>query len=72
MRRRNPFRNCYTAEELAGALGRTTATLERWTLNGLGPPFTKIGNITLYRKESLEKWLEEREVKRVTPEVKGS
>lgn len=61
---RNPLSDCYKLDELAEALGRNPKTLQRWTLNGLGPPHVRVGSVILYRKESLKKWLKDREVGR--------
>jgi hypothetical protein len=59
----NPLSDYFTREELAEALGRTTKTLDRWDLNGLGPPRVQIGKLILYSKKTVEKWLREREGK---------
>lgn len=62
----NPLSNYFTREELAEALGRTTKTLDRWDLNGLGPPRVQLGRLVFYHKKTVEKWLREREGKHLT------
>jgi predicted DNA-binding transcriptional regulator AlpA len=64
---KGPLSDYFTREELAQALGRTVKTLDRWNLNGLGPPRVQIGKLVLYRKAAVEKWLLDREGKRHEP-----
>jgi len=61
MSRKNPLQNCFTREEFAKSINRTPKTLDRWQLNGLGPPRIEVGNLVLYRKETVERWLAENE-----------
>jgi len=58
------FTAYFSREELAEALGRSPKTLDRWDLNGLGPPRVQVGKLVLYRKAAVEKWLLDREQKR--------
>ena len=51
--------------ELAAQLHRTIRSIDRWALTGDGPPYTRIGKMTLYRRESVIAWLRSRE--RVPP-----
>jgi hypothetical protein len=47
-----------TQERLAEKLGDTSErTLERWRVEGTGPPFVKAGRKVLYRPEDVEQWL---------------
>lgn len=50
-----------TPDQLAGELGRSRKTIDRWHAVGEGPPRTKIGQAVLYRREAVRKWLEARE-----------
>lgn len=50
-----------TKGELAAALGRHPRTLDRWAALREGPPQTRIGRQTLYKKSSVQKWLSARE-----------
>lgn len=49
-------------DELASQLGISVATLTRWGSARQGPPFTKIGRRSLYRREAVRQWLRDREV----------
>jgi hypothetical protein len=60
---KGPLSDYFTREELAQALGRTVKTLDRWDLNGLGPPRVQVGKLVLYNKKTIEKWLRQREGK---------
>jgi hypothetical protein len=60
---KKPLSDYFTCEELAEALGRTTKTLDRWDLNGLGPPRVQVGKLILYNKKTVEDWLRQREGK---------
>ena len=51
----------FTTPELAAELGRSTRTLDRWALTGDGPPRTRIGRKTLYRRDAVIAWLRSRE-----------
>jgi predicted DNA-binding transcriptional regulator AlpA len=57
MRPQNKF---LTREDVAAALGYSVKTLKRWELNGLGPQPIKVGKLTAYRMEDVEKWVRER------------
>jgi predicted DNA-binding transcriptional regulator AlpA len=50
-----------TKRDLAVQLGRSTRTIDRMSLNGDGPPPTRIGRTTLYRREAVLQWLLDRE-----------
>ncbi len=50
-----------TTPDLAAELGRSTRTLDRWALTGDGPPRTRIGRKTLYRRDAVIAWLRSRE-----------
>lgn len=51
----------FTLNEAAEALGLSTRTLVRWGQLRKGPPVTRIGRRTLYRKDSVREWLLEQE-----------
>ena len=44
-------------EQLAQELGLTSDTLARWEARRLGPPCTRIGRKTLYRRASVHDWI---------------
>ena len=46
-----------TQRRLAGRLGVTRRTLERWRTEGIGPPFVKIGRGVRYDENDLSAWL---------------
>jgi predicted DNA-binding transcriptional regulator AlpA len=56
--------NIVIREDLAARLGRSPQTLDRWERAGTGPPRIKIGSVVLYRRESIESWLMNREANR--------
>ncbi len=47
--------------ELAAELNVCTKTLDRWRVEGSGPPITKIGRKPYYSKTGVVIWLRERE-----------
>ena len=47
--------------ELAGELGISGRTLERWRRLGSAPPRTVLGKKVLYKRESVRAWLAARE-----------
>ncbi len=47
--------------ELAAELNVCTKTLDRWRVEGSGPPITKIGRKPYYSKTGVDIWLRERE-----------
>jgi hypothetical protein len=47
--------------ELAAELNVCTKTLDRWRVEGSGPPITKIGRKPYYSKTGVVTWLRERE-----------
>jgi predicted DNA-binding transcriptional regulator AlpA len=46
-----------TKEATAVFLGKSVATLDRWHRLRVGPPRTKIGSSTFYRKAALDAWI---------------
>jgi predicted DNA-binding transcriptional regulator AlpA len=50
-----------TLNEAAEALGLSTRTLVRWGQLRKGPPVTRIGRRSYYRKGSIREWLIEQE-----------
>jgi hypothetical protein len=53
--------NFLTKEALAAELGRNPRTLDRWDVLGIGPPRTFVGRKILYRRVSVQRWLEAQE-----------
>ena len=60
-----------TTKESAEYLRLQEQTLEAWRLRGTGPTFLKLGRRVVYRRESLEKFMAERE-RRSTSDTRGS
>lgn len=54
-----------TEAQLASKLDRTKRTLRLWRARGLGPAYTRLGNIVVYRDEALRDWLIRNEVQPV-------
>ena len=48
-------------ERLAEALGLTTDTLSRWEARRHGPPCTRIGRKTFYRRVAVQEWIRAQE-----------
>jgi hypothetical protein len=48
-------------EQLAGELGITTDTLARWEARRQGPPCTRIGRKSLYRRAAVQDWIRAQE-----------
>jgi hypothetical protein len=46
-----------TKAELATQLHRSIRSVDRWALNGGGPPYVRIGRRTLYRRAAVVEWL---------------
>ena len=44
-------------EQLARALGLTADTLSRWEARRQGPPCTRIGRKTFYRRAAIQEWI---------------
>ena len=59
-----------TKAELAAQLHRSIRSVDRWALNGDGPPCVRIGKTTLYRRESVIAWLRSRETALIRPDRK--
>jgi len=51
----------FTQEEAATELKVSARTVDRWRRLDEGPPITKLGRRTLYRRSSLQAWLRARE-----------
>lgn len=49
-----------TRQSVAGALGHSIETLERWELNGLGPRCIRVGKVVAYRVKDVEVWVRDR------------
>jgi hypothetical protein len=50
-----------TEEDVAALAGADISTVRNWRSQRSGPPFVKIGRRPLYRMESFQRWLKERE-----------
>jgi predicted DNA-binding transcriptional regulator AlpA len=48
-------------EQLAGELGLTSDTLARWAARREGPPSTRIGRKSLYRRAAVQDWIRAQE-----------
>ena len=48
-------------EQLACALDLTTDTLSRWEARRQGPPCTRIGRKTFYRRAAIQEWIRAQE-----------
>ena len=48
-------------EQLARALDLTTDTLSRWEARRQGPPCTRIGRKTFYRRVAIQEWIRAQE-----------
>ena len=48
-------------EQLARALDLTTDTLSRWEARRQGPPCTRIGRKTFYRRAAIQEWIRAQE-----------
>ena len=61
-----------TREELATELRRNVRTIARWEVMRMGPPRTKIGSRTLYKRTSVIEWLAAQELKSARPQPSRS
>ena len=50
-----------TRDQLASELRRSPRTLDRWEVLGMGPPRTLVGRQVLYRRASVQRWLDAQE-----------
>ena len=46
-----------TPAQAAGELNICTKTLERWAVDGKGPPRTKLGRRIMYRRATVAAWI---------------
>jgi phage terminase Nu1 subunit (DNA packaging protein) len=51
-----------TEQQLAAIAGVDVRTVQNWRTARTGPPFTRFGRTVVYHRESLLRWLKEREV----------
>ena len=61
------FPEYLTRHELAQGLRKTVRSIDRLILHGEAPPFVKVGNTKLFRREAVAQWLRERETPAPTP-----
>lgn len=54
------YLNTRQASELTGI---ATVTLERWRVDGEGPPYVKLGRLVKYRRADLDEFMEQHLVK---------
>jgi len=52
--------NLLSPAELADYLNVPIATVYRWRSRGDGPPGIRVGRHVRYRREAIERWLDER------------
>ena len=50
----------YNQSETAEFLRLSERTLERWRVEGMGPPFRRFGRRIVYAKADLERWADGR------------
>jgi hypothetical protein len=63
----------FAPAELAAELNVCPKTLDRWRIEGTGPPITKIGRRTYYSRSGVATWLRTREKRsRTAPDVQHS
>lgn len=60
-----------TAPELAGELGVSLRTLNRWHAQRTGPRRVTNGRLILYRATAVRDWLEARESQKAKPEPRS-
>ena len=56
--------------QVAKLLGKSVWTLRGWHTKRIGPPKTKIGHSSYYRRPALLRWIEQREIP-TTPKTGG-
>ena len=57
-----------TEAEVAAILGKEVSTLQKMRSARIGPPWLKSGQSVLYRRQSLEAWLEAQERRTAGPD----
>ena len=62
---RSPLDEYLARDELARQLGKSVRTLDRWHVQRVGPPRTRVGRLILYRKEAVARWLRDNEQERL-------
>ena len=58
------FEGYITREDLAAKLGVQPDTLARWSTQGIGPEFVKIGRRVFYDESTVREWLKTRVIKK--------
>ena len=58
-------------EQLACALDLTTDTLSRWEARRQGPPCTRIGRKTFYRRAAIQEWIRAQEQAHPVSKTRG-
>lgn len=54
------FEGYLTREELAEKLGVKSETVARWSTQGMGPEFVKVGRRAYYHESTVREWLKTR------------
>ena len=54
------FADMEDTPEAAAYLGVSVPSMNRWRVNGDGPPYVKIGSRVRYRRADLDAWLNQR------------
>ena len=45
-------------KQVSELMGISTVTLERWRVDGAGPPYVKLGRLVKYRRADLDEFME--------------
>lgn len=56
----HPTDQLFDQDELSTRWHKSPRTLERWRMNGAGPPYIKLGAQVRYRESDAELWLRSR------------
>lgn len=62
------FSDFLTRHELAQGLRKTVRSIDRLILVGEGPPYVRVGNTKLFRREAVAQWLRARETPVARPQ----
>lgn len=64
-----PDSDLISERELSRLLGKSLRTIRRWSVERRGPPKVKLAKSVFYRRESVLKWIAEREEDTSVPRV---
>ncbi len=62
MHQEHPQRLLLSRKQVESEFGIPAATLSKWSWEGAGPPFLKLGRRVFYRRAELEIWLDQHKV----------